>query len=199
MVVQGQPGWRIHKIISKITRTKWTGGVTQVVQHLLCKPETLSLNPGSIKKKKKKKKLSSFCDSKYNPLMGFCLKQLDSRWIGALIPVYLHSSPKVLLLANIGFCLRTIALAGFSSPLSPQGLLLYVLVKYSVNVSLSTCSQRQRLYSHPGSLSPLYFFPYCLPQSDICYISHIFKVSDFSTRMWTEQFIYFAFVPSQYP
>jgi hypothetical protein len=32
-------------LISKITRAKWTGGVVQAVEHLLCKPKALSSNP----------------------------------------------------------------------------------------------------------------------------------------------------------
>jgi hypothetical protein len=32
----------------------WTEGMTQVVEHLLCKCKALSLNPSSTKKKKKK-------------------------------------------------------------------------------------------------------------------------------------------------
>jgi hypothetical protein len=46
IVVQGQPGQIVHKTtISKITTAKWTGGVAQVVEHLLCKCEDLSSNP----------------------------------------------------------------------------------------------------------------------------------------------------------
>jgi hypothetical protein len=37
--------------ISKINRAKWTGGVVQVVEHLLCKSESLSLIPSLTKKK----------------------------------------------------------------------------------------------------------------------------------------------------
>jgi hypothetical protein len=39
--------------MSKITRAKWTGGVTQMVGRLLCKHKGLSSNPISPKKKKK--------------------------------------------------------------------------------------------------------------------------------------------------
>jgi hypothetical protein len=42
--------------ISKITREKWTGGVAQAVECLLCKREVLSSNPSLAKKKKKEKK-----------------------------------------------------------------------------------------------------------------------------------------------
>jgi hypothetical protein len=34
----------------KITRANWTGGVTQVIEHLVCKHEVLSSNPSTIKK-----------------------------------------------------------------------------------------------------------------------------------------------------
>jgi hypothetical protein len=42
--------------ISKITRTKWTGGVAQTIEGLLCKYEVLGSNPNPTKKRKKKKK-----------------------------------------------------------------------------------------------------------------------------------------------
>jgi hypothetical protein len=35
--------------IPKITRAKWTGGVTQALEHLPCKHEALSSNPNPIK------------------------------------------------------------------------------------------------------------------------------------------------------
>jgi hypothetical protein len=34
-------------------RVKWTGGVTQVLEQLLCKGEALISNPSPLKKKKK--------------------------------------------------------------------------------------------------------------------------------------------------
>jgi hypothetical protein len=37
-------------LISKKTRAKWTGGVVQAVQHLLCKCEALSSNSSPTKK-----------------------------------------------------------------------------------------------------------------------------------------------------
>jgi hypothetical protein len=40
--------------ISKIARAKWTGGVAQGVEHLLCKYEALSSNTGATKNKNKK-------------------------------------------------------------------------------------------------------------------------------------------------
>jgi hypothetical protein len=53
-----RPSWAnsLQDPISKITREKWTGGVTQAVQCLLCKCEALSINPSPTKKKRKKKK-----------------------------------------------------------------------------------------------------------------------------------------------
>jgi hypothetical protein len=42
--------------IPKITRAKWTGGVAQVVESLLCKCKALSSNSSLIKKKKKERK-----------------------------------------------------------------------------------------------------------------------------------------------
>jgi hypothetical protein len=55
ITVQGQPGQTIHKTsISKITSTKWTGGMAEVIEHLLCNHEALSSNPSTTKKKQKK-------------------------------------------------------------------------------------------------------------------------------------------------
>jgi hypothetical protein len=42
--------------ISRATRAKWTGGVAQVVDHLICKCKALSSNPSLTKKKKEKEK-----------------------------------------------------------------------------------------------------------------------------------------------
>jgi hypothetical protein len=42
--------------MSKITIAKWTGGVAQVVEHLLCKCNSQSSKLQFHKKKKKKKK-----------------------------------------------------------------------------------------------------------------------------------------------
>jgi hypothetical protein len=39
-----------------MTRTKWTGGVTQEVQYLLCKCKAPEFNPQSHQRGKKKKK-----------------------------------------------------------------------------------------------------------------------------------------------
>jgi hypothetical protein len=53
-MVQGQPGQNSPQDpISKITKAKWTGGVTQAVESLLCKCKALSSNPILTKKKKK--------------------------------------------------------------------------------------------------------------------------------------------------
>jgi hypothetical protein len=53
--VQGQPRQIVHETpTSKITRAKWTGDVTQVVECPLCKLEALSSNPSPTKKKEKK-------------------------------------------------------------------------------------------------------------------------------------------------
>jgi hypothetical protein len=42
----GQPRQIVHKTpISKIIRAKWTAGVAQAVEHLLCKCKDLSSNP----------------------------------------------------------------------------------------------------------------------------------------------------------
>jgi hypothetical protein len=47
--IQGQPWPIILDPSSKITRAKWTGGVAQVVDRLLCKWEVLSSNPAPPK------------------------------------------------------------------------------------------------------------------------------------------------------
>jgi hypothetical protein len=47
-MVQGLP--RQMGPISKITRAKWTGGVVQVIECLLCKSNALSSNPSLAKK-----------------------------------------------------------------------------------------------------------------------------------------------------
>jgi hypothetical protein len=48
-----RPTWpnSLQDSISKITREKWTGGVAQVIELLLCKCEVLSSSPNTIKKK----------------------------------------------------------------------------------------------------------------------------------------------------
>jgi hypothetical protein len=50
---QGSRPARGNSSISKIPRAKWTGGVVQVLEHLLCKGEALSSNSSIAKKKKK--------------------------------------------------------------------------------------------------------------------------------------------------
>jgi hypothetical protein len=53
--VQSHPRQTVHKTpISKITRAKWTRGVAQALEYLICKHETLSSNPNPTKRKKKK-------------------------------------------------------------------------------------------------------------------------------------------------
>jgi hypothetical protein len=48
---QGQPEQIVCETpISKVTRAKWTGGVVQVVEHLLCKCEALSSKPSPMKR-----------------------------------------------------------------------------------------------------------------------------------------------------
>jgi hypothetical protein len=41
--------------IYKITKPKWTGGMAQAIEHLLCKCEDKNLNPSPTKKKQNKK------------------------------------------------------------------------------------------------------------------------------------------------
>jgi hypothetical protein len=63
--VRGQLGQRVSKTSSpKITRAKWSRGMAQVVECLLCKCEALSSNLKPTKKKKKPKNLG-------NQLKGF--------------------------------------------------------------------------------------------------------------------------------
>jgi hypothetical protein len=46
ITVWGQPGQTVLETpISKVTRAKWTGGVVQAVEHLLCTCKTLNSNP----------------------------------------------------------------------------------------------------------------------------------------------------------
>jgi hypothetical protein len=53
-MVGGQSRQIVCKTLApKITRTKWTGGVVQAVERLLCKCEALSSNSSLTKKKKK--------------------------------------------------------------------------------------------------------------------------------------------------
>jgi Zn ribbon nucleic-acid-binding protein len=48
---EASPGKWFARSISKITRAKWTGGVIQAVECLLCKHEALTSNPNSTEKK----------------------------------------------------------------------------------------------------------------------------------------------------
>jgi hypothetical protein len=46
------PGKQFRDSISKTTRAKWSGGVAQVVDYLLCQHEALSANPSPTIKEK---------------------------------------------------------------------------------------------------------------------------------------------------
>jgi hypothetical protein len=52
-----RPDWAnsLKNFISKITRAKWTGGMAQAIECLLCKCKALSSNTSSTKKRKKDK------------------------------------------------------------------------------------------------------------------------------------------------
>jgi hypothetical protein len=52
VTVQTQLGQTLLMFLLKITKAKRTGGVAQVLEHLLCKREALSSNPSPIKRKK---------------------------------------------------------------------------------------------------------------------------------------------------
>jgi hypothetical protein len=53
IMVQGQPRLMVHKTPnSKIMRAKWTRGVAQATEYLLCKHKVLSLNPSPTQKKR---------------------------------------------------------------------------------------------------------------------------------------------------
>jgi hypothetical protein len=54
------PSKQFETPISKIIRAKWFGGVTQVVEYLLCKYKALS-SKSSLTKKKKKVYCESVC------------------------------------------------------------------------------------------------------------------------------------------
>jgi hypothetical protein len=54
MEVRSQAGQMVHETpISKIIQAKWTGGVAEEVEHLLCKCKALNSNPSPTKKKEK--------------------------------------------------------------------------------------------------------------------------------------------------
>jgi hypothetical protein len=54
ITVRGQSGQIIRETSSpKITTAKWTGGVAQIVEHLLSKCETLNSNPSPTKKSRR--------------------------------------------------------------------------------------------------------------------------------------------------
>jgi hypothetical protein len=72
-MVPDQPLQTVHKApISKITRAKWTGGMSQVVEHQLCKCKALSSNPSPMKIEK---------------LKGQCNMQRKYAWAGTIIPI----------------------------------------------------------------------------------------------------------------
>jgi hypothetical protein len=48
--LEANPKEIVRDPISKITRAKWTGGVAQVVEHLLCKASSSDFKPQSYKK-----------------------------------------------------------------------------------------------------------------------------------------------------
>jgi hypothetical protein len=54
--------------ISKVTRAKWTGGVAQAVERLLCNREALSSNPSP--KKKKRIIIDGTCEAHVNYCTG---------------------------------------------------------------------------------------------------------------------------------
>jgi hypothetical protein len=54
IAVEGQLRQIARAPISKITRAKWTGGVAQAKEHLLCKCKTLNSNPNPNRIKKQK-------------------------------------------------------------------------------------------------------------------------------------------------
>jgi hypothetical protein len=60
--------------ISKITNAKWTGGIARVVEHLLCKLETLSSNPNPSQKKKKR----NYCSGNLLSKIGLQTTRLGS-------------------------------------------------------------------------------------------------------------------------
>jgi hypothetical protein len=53
MYLGGRDPYDCKTLISKITTAKCTEGVTQMVEHLLCKHEVLNSNPSPTEKKKK--------------------------------------------------------------------------------------------------------------------------------------------------
>jgi hypothetical protein len=56
--VRCQSGQIVQETLSKITRAKWIGVITQVVDHLLCKHKTMNSNPSLTKKKKRNGSMS---------------------------------------------------------------------------------------------------------------------------------------------
>jgi hypothetical protein len=60
--------------------SKITVGVSQVIEHLLCKLETLSLNPNPTKKKKKKEKGNNFNFYLFIWKNTLTLKMCNRKW-----------------------------------------------------------------------------------------------------------------------
>jgi hypothetical protein len=52
----------LQDYIFKITGAKWTGGLAQAVECLLCKHKTMSSNPSPQKKKKVSKEIEKAAD-----------------------------------------------------------------------------------------------------------------------------------------
>jgi hypothetical protein len=76
IVVWGQPRGIVLKTpISKVTRAKWTGGVAQVVEWLLCKCKALSLNSGPTQKQNKKAERYSLTLCIHEDSLGWALIQ----------------------------------------------------------------------------------------------------------------------------
>jgi hypothetical protein len=67
ITIQDQPEQTVCKIppISKITSAKWTEGVAQAVEHLLCKHKALGSNSRFPQKKKRHQLISSGTISNY--------------------------------------------------------------------------------------------------------------------------------------
>jgi hypothetical protein len=74
-----RPAWAnsLQDLISKITRTKWTEGVAQAVEHLLCKHKALSSNSSPTKEKKRMESLIRLSliqkKSSFSSLCSLCL------------------------------------------------------------------------------------------------------------------------------
>jgi hypothetical protein len=98
-MVQGQPRqivW-LRSHFQKITRAKWTGRMTQVVECLLWKYKVLSSNPSPPRKKKNPKNHSKISGKKYFRLQ--CRntnKQMDSNLLKPMCHIYLWTLSSLL-------------------------------------------------------------------------------------------------------